>query len=1001
MKYFIILFVSLCFISINQTVSAQTANFLDPNVAPLIEYLGTSVNAIAKQSDGKILVGGNFYLGNDEKRLGLARFNPDGSLDESFNFPIYFYPIGIRAIVVQTDGKILVGGHFASPTGEPKNIVRLNSDGSEDASFTARTNSAVYAIALQSDGKILIGGAFTSVNGINRFGSARLNINGSTDISFTLAIRTVFAIAVQSDGNILLGGTFVSTSPNVVTRIVRVSSTGAIDTAFSANASADSTVEVIKLQTDGKILLSGLFSNVNGVNQAGITRLNADGVLDGSFRPALAGGRASVESIDLDATGKVLIGGNFTSVNGTPRPYIAKLDNDGTLNTTFAPTGGADAAVRAVLVESDGNILTGGEFQNFNGTTKYRFARLNANGGLVSSFNAALNTNGIVSCIEIQPDGKFIAAGNFFHVNGNRYSSIIRFLPDGTIDPSFATSAQTQFLGGDPIENMEILPDGKIVIVGVIVFPAQPNVSYAAIRLNADGTVDNTFAPVTISDNYPTTVVKPLPNGQIIIGGRNLKKFNSNGTLDTSFNPMFGAQGSTRVYDINIRNDGKILVGGFFDTVNGTPRKNLALLNADGTLDTNFSANVSSAVLTIEKLSDGNLLISGFFTSVNGTPRNNVAKLLANGQLDISFNVDTTFAFPNQVIKTLPDGKIILAGQKNYSSTITNNFVVLNPNGSINTFLPNNRGFNDSIYDVEVQSDGKILVGGQFTKVGTSVRYGLARLNSINFPVKSSFDFDGDGKADVSVFRPDNSAWYLQQSTNGFTGFQFGLRTDKIVPADYDGDGKTDVAVYRDRIWYLQRSQLGFTGIQFGTTEDIPVPADYDGDGKADIAVFRPSNGVWYLQRSQLGFTGIAFGQTGDKPVAADYDGDNKADVAVFRNGTWYLQRSQAGFTAVQFGASDDKLVPADYDGDGKADVAVFRPSNGTWYLLQSTMGFAGVAFGFGTDKPVPADYDGDGKTDIAVFRDGAWYLQRSSQGFTSIAFGGSGDQPIPNAYVR
>jgi len=298
------------------------------------------------------------------------------------------------------------------------------------------------------------------------------------------------------------------------------------------------------------------------------------------------------------------------------------------------------------------------------------------------------------------------------------------------------------------------------------------------------------------------------------------------------------------------------------------------------------------------------------------------------------------------------------------------------------------------VVDVEFDTDGDLWASPMSTGVVEIM---------INRPQvgNTAFDYDGDGRADISVFRPSQGTWYLQRSRDGFAATGWGISTDKITPADYDGDGKTDIAVYRSGTWYLLRSSLGFTGIAFGDPTDIPQPADFDGDGKAELAVFRPSNGTWYvLNLVNNQFTGVPFGASSDAPVAGDYDGDGKADYAVYRNGTWYLLRSTLGFTAIAFGVSTDKPVVGDYDGDGKADLAVFRPSSGTWYLQQSTAGFTRTQFGIATDLPAPADYDGDGKMDIAVFRDGSWYQLRSTQGFVAVQFGAINDKPVPSAFV-
>ncbi|HEX6125436.1 MAG TPA: kelch repeat-containing protein [Pyrinomonadaceae bacterium] len=283
--------------------------------------------------------------------------------------------------------------------------------------------------------------------------------------------------------------------------------------------------------------------------------------------------------------------------------------------------------------------------------------------------------------------------------------------------------------------------------------------------------------------------------------------------------------------------------------------------------------------------------------------------------------------------------------------------------------------------------------------------------NTVMFILKTAvFDFDGDSKTDISIFRPSVGEWWINHSGSGNTvAFQFGASTDKIAPADFTGDGKTDIAFFRPSTgeWYILRSENNsFFSFPFGASEDIPAPADYDADGKADPAVFRPSSATWYIQRSSDNGTTIAqFGATGDHPVAVDYDGDGKADLAIYRpsNGQWWLNRSTAGLIVYQFGEAADKSVQGDYTGDGKADVALWRPSTGEWFILRSEdTTFFSAPFGTNGDIPSPGDYDGDGRFDVTVFRpsDTNWYSQRTTAGTLIQQFGATGDRPVANAFV-
>ncbi|MET0753771.1 MAG: Calx-beta domain-containing protein [Pyrinomonadaceae bacterium] len=300
------------------------------------------------------------------------------------------------------------------------------------------------------------------------------------------------------------------------------------------------------------------------------------------------------------------------------------------------------------------------------------------------------------------------------------------------------------------------------------------------------------------------------------------------------------------------------------------------------------------------------------------------------------------------------------------------------------------------------QRTGTIVAAG---KTFTVTQSGTSQI------VRKVFDFDGDGKSDLSIFRPSvGQWWYYRSSDGGNYAATFGNSSDKLVPGDFTGDGKTDIAFWRPSTgeWFILRSEDGsYYSYPFGTSGDMPAVGDFDGDGKSDSAVFRPTDTNWYIRRSSDGGVTITqFGANGDAPAAGDYDGDGKTDIAIWRAsvGQWWIQRSSNGSViAFQFGSSTDKAVQGDYTGDGKTDVAIYRPSTGEWFVLRSeNQSYYSFPFGTSGDVPAPGDYDGDGKFDATVFRpsNNTWYVQRTTAGTLIQSFGIAGDKPVPNAFV-
>jgi uncharacterized delta-60 repeat protein len=999
----ILIVTQLILLILASVFSAQAAGEVDPtfNAAAhgnLIN-LGT-VHVIKRQPDGKILIGGTFTEVQGIAASGVARLNADGTVDTTFNAPDFFSTANsgspvfgghIYAIAVQTDGKILVGGEIGGAGAtNGVGIRRLNTDGSIDSSFFIQPLFTAYDIKLQSDGKILVGGRLNLPSTGNLL---RLNADGTRDMTFsaTTVAGWVKDLEIQPDGQIVAGGYSVSGSPSVSTPFVsRLNTDGSADSSFIAITSGNDTLEAVELQADGKIVVAGNYTNLNGVSQGRVSRLNTNGTLDMSFNPG-TGANVVINDIAIRPDGKIIIGGGFSSFNGTPMQRIARLNTDGTLDNIFTNSGTiTNTAVNDVELLPDNRILAG----LGTSTLVDQLLGFSADGAFDSSFVVKVTRGGIVNKILRQTDGKILAAGEFLYAKGVQRRSMARFNADGTLDTSFVP-----YFNNLPvlqiINAIALQPDGKIIVGtsnGIVLQ-----------RLNPDGSQDLSFnTGLPSSSNVFDVVVQA--DGKILVGGSmtfvlpKFARFNSDGSRDTSFNP---GQPDNYVLKIFIQPDGKILVGGVFGEIVGIAvRRGVARYNADGVLDNSFNPpSPIMNVFDIDLQADGKYVVVG----------SGIRRLNADGTLDSSLNLAANSEV--SAVKIQPDGKILVGGNFSVLGTAPKNGIArFKANGTLDTRFTtfSNRGVND----IQLQPDGKILLSGSFTKINGVPSVRLARLLNTFVPDPTPFDFDGDSRADVSVFRPSENRWYVFRSSDSVVAEQvFAVAGDVPVPADFDGDGKTDYAIYRPSTgawWYLSSiNNVQTTVLWGGEAGDVPKASDWDGDGRADFVIFRPTNSYWYHKSSANGIAfNVQFGLSGDKPVRGDFDGDGKSDPAIFRpsdGNWWYLSSINNAQLAVHWGISTDVPAPADFDGDGKTDFCVYRPSDGVWYIYNSaTLTSTILNFGISEDKPVPADYDGDGEADIAVFRPstGIWYLMRSTAGFTAMQFGVSTDIPTPNAFV-
>jgi len=363
-----------------------------------------------------------------------------GSLDLTFN-PGSGANATVLCMALQTNGQMVIGGYFTTFNGANRHgIVRLNADGSVDSSFDPGTfvsgGNPVNSLALQQDGKI-----FICNNG--SFGFARLRADGSVDTSFTNLFvgGSVSAVDLQNDGKILVDGGFPNQQVATYTNtIARLNTNGTLDVTFNLINLWDSysglagSADVFGLQSDGRIIVGGIFDTVNGTSCNALARLNTDGSMDTTFNPGINVGGA-VTCLVVTPQDKIVIGGSFTSINGYSRNEIARLNSDGSVDTTFDPGLGAFGGygslyVKSIGIQSDGKVIIGGNFTGFNGTNRVNIARLNTDGSLDLTFNAVMSAGATVTCMESQLDGKTIVGGVAGTFNGVPMNGIARLNSD-------------------------------------------------------------------------------------------------------------------------------------------------------------------------------------------------------------------------------------------------------------------------------------------------------------------------------------------------------------------------------------------------------------------------------------------------------------------------------------------------------------------------------------------------------------------------------------------
>ncbi|MBS1769711.1 MAG: VCBS repeat-containing protein, partial [Acidobacteria bacterium] len=454
-----------------------------------------SVTGLSAAADGSLLIAGWFSSVNGAPKSNLVRLLPAGNVDLNFTAANSFRGSGVKLL---PNGKILFS--IASGIGNGYRLIRLNSDGSLDSTYTM--DAAIEQIA---NSWSLDASERTVFNAGDQY--VRLLSNGSLDTTFSTNVNIfgrVNAMARQADGKVVVTGEFTKFNGTASPNIVRVNDDGTLDPTFDAGTGFDQPPKRLILQPDGKVIAIGRFTQFNGNAVPTIIRLLANGSLDSSFNVVLDAG-GDVQTAELLSDGRVYIGGDFLTVSGTSRPGAARINADGSLDSTFNALIGGSPTITALAVQPDGKLLIGGIFTGIGGFNRSRFARVDSTGALDQAFNPA-NTSA---------DNIYLASNSIFTSAG---ASLFRRDLNGNVDPTFVAPILKYDNAPNDARIYSVVPQGDgSVIVGGKFDSANDQPRFNVARLAPNGKVDRLFLPAG-ADAVVRTIV-PSPSDKVLVGG--------------------------------------------------------------------------------------------------------------------------------------------------------------------------------------------------------------------------------------------------------------------------------------------------------------------------------------------------------------------------------------------------------------------------------------------------------------------------------------------------